>query len=45
VSGHNEEVIAMHINLLPLEIILRLQGAASIITFLMLIKDDQSTKD
>ena len=45
VSGHNEEVIAMRINLLPLEIILGLQGAASIIIFLMLMKDNPSTKD
>ena len=35
----------MHINLLPLEIILGFQAAASIILFLMLMKDDPSTKD
>lgn len=35
----------MHINLLPLEILLGLQGAASIIIFLMLMKDNPSTKD
>ena len=44
-SEHNEEVIAMHINLLPLEIILGLQGAASLIMFLILMSDDPSTKD
>jgi hypothetical protein len=44
-SEHDEEVIAMHINLLPLEIIFGLQGAASFIMFLILMNDDSSTKD
>jgi hypothetical protein len=35
----------MHINLLPLEIILGLQGVASVIMFLILMRDDPSTKD
>jgi hypothetical protein len=35
----------MHINLLPLEIIFVLQGAASLIMFFMLMNDDPSTKD
>jgi hypothetical protein len=35
----------MHINLLPLEIIFGLQGAASLIMFLILMRDDPSTKD
>ncbi len=35
----------MHINLLPLEIILGFQGAASLIMFWILMSDDPSTKD
>ena len=35
----------MHINLLPLEIIFGLQGAASLIMFFILMSDDPSTKD
>lgn len=35
----------MHINLLPLEIILGFQGAASLIMFLILMSDDPSPKD
>jgi len=35
----------MHINLLPLEIILGFQAAASIIMFFILMKGDPSAKD